>query len=234
MGKILRLVAFAFPGESMTQSLAMFDLDGTLVRCQTQRCFLEQCRERGYIGSATRMKLLLWFGLYKAGVVSEPRRAMEYAYRFAAGWPMERLQQEANECCEQLILPHICPVMRARLEAERNTGRHLLLVSNSIAPLAAAIAGFLKLDGCIGTRLEVKNGLCTGRIEGATAYGVEKVRMVREYVERASLSLTGSSAYADHISDLPFLEMAETAVAVNPCRKLQTAAMARNWEVVFV
>jgi len=231
-GELMRMVCHALSGQAMTRTLAIFDLDGTLVRCQTQRCFLEQCRERGYIGAATRWKLLLWFGLYKAGVVSEPRRAMEYAYRCASGWSLERLTQEAEECLRDLILPHLCPTMTKRIETERNAGRYLLLVSNSIEPLAGAIARYLGFDGCIDTRLETVDGFCTGRIDGSIVYGAAKVRLVREYAASAGLSLDNSVAYADHISDLPLLELASQAVAVNPCRKLHPLALSRNWEVI--
>ncbi|MBI5901426.1 MAG: HAD-IB family hydrolase [Rhodocyclales bacterium] len=216
----------------MTQSLAIFDLDGTLVRCQTQRIFLEYCSERRYIGNVTRWKLLCWFGLYKAGILSEPRRAMEYAYRFAEGWSMARLEQEAEECFRSNLLPYLCLAVTKRVEAERNAGRNMVLVSNSIDPLAGAVARFLGFDGYVSTRLETKNGRCTGQIDGAMVYGEAKVRLVREYAEKNGLSLSDSSAYADHISDLPVLEMAARPVAVNPCRKLHSIATARNWEIV--
>lgn len=230
--KLLCMVIFILPEQTLTQALAIFDLDGTLVRCQTQRCFLEHCRESGLISSVTRLKLLLWFGLYKAGIVSEPRRALEYAYRFAAGWPLERLEQNAAECFNQLILPHLCPIITQRLEFERKTGRHLLLVSNSIEPLVGAIARFLKFDGCIGTSLETENGYCTGRIAGSIVYGAAKVYLVRDYMVKNGLTLTDSIAYADHISDVPLLEIVTRAVAVSPCNKLQAIARQRNWEIV--
>jgi HAD superfamily hydrolase (TIGR01490 family) len=224
--------SLSFQEKQMTQPLAIFDLDGTLVSCQTQRCLLEQCMKRGYIGTFAHARLLLWFGLYKTGLVSKPRRAMEYAYRFAAGWSVEQLEQEIVDCVEHLILPHLNLKMTERVEEERRHGRHLLLVSNSISPMVAVIAKHLRLDGYIGTRLEMIDNHYTGRIAGAIAYENEKVSLVKEYAGNNRLSLSDSVVYGDHISDLPLLEAASKAVAVSPCLKLQTIAMKRNWEIV--
>lgn len=227
------VACFALQGREMSQALALFDLDGTLVRCQTQRCLLAQCRERGHVDALAHGRLLFWFGLYKLGIISDPQRPMAYAYRFTAGWPVEQLALEMAACVESRILPLLDTRLVERVEEERRQGRHLLLVSNSIAPMVTAVARHLRMDGAIGTRLETRFGSYTGKLEGAIAYGREKVRLVRDYAAYRGLSLRGSVAYADHISDLPLLETADRAVAVNPCRRLRPIALARGWEVLY-
>jgi phosphoserine phosphatase len=82
----------------------------------------------------------------------------------------------------------------------------------------------------VGTRLEVVNGRCTGRLDGPFCYGPGKVACIERELGR--WDLVGATAYADSASDLPLLEQCGSAVAVNPDARLLAASEARGWPVL--
>ncbi|MCH8863491.1 MAG: haloacid dehalogenase-like hydrolase, partial [Proteobacteria bacterium] len=72
-------------------------------------------------------------------------------------------------------------------------------------------------------------------IEGANCYGEPKLEMLK--VALADSAGGGGQpphivAYSDHSSDLPLLEWADEAVAVNPSASLRRIATERGFEIV--
>jgi alcohol-forming fatty acyl-CoA reductase len=86
-------------------------------------------------------------------------------------------------------------------------------------------------DDVLCSTLAQENGAYTGELTGAPVAGDARARMLASFARRRGLDLTRSYAYADSISDLPMLEAVGNPVAVNPDRRLRTAAKARGWKV---
>jgi phosphoserine phosphatase len=55
--------------------------------------------------------------------------------------------------------------------------------------------------------------------------------MLASFARKRNVDLLRSYAYADSISDLPMLEAVGRPVAVNPDRRLRSAAEERGWQV---
>ena len=66
----------------------------------------------------------------------------------------------------------------------------------------------------MGTRLDVVDGVLTGRIDGPFCYGTGKLEALERQVGRIDLS--SATAYADSGSDVPLLSRCGQPVAINP------------------
>ena len=87
------------------------------------------------------------------------------------------------------------------------------------------------MDGAIGTKWEIADGVYTGRLDGAFAYGEGKASRLREFAAERGVDLVESWAYTDAVSDLPMLEAVGHPVAVNPEVPLHRLARSRRWPV---
>ena len=86
--------------------------------------------------------------------------------------------------------------------------------------MAELLAHVLVLDGGIGMRSEMRDGVYTGRPGGPFTYREGKAEAIRELAEREGIDLAESYAYSDSESDLPMLRAVGHPVAVNPDAEL--------------
>ncbi len=84
----------------------------------------------------------------------------------------------------------------------------------------------------LGTRLEVLGGRYTGRLAGPHLFGPGKRHGVEQLVRTHGISLARSVGFADHGSDITFLECFGHAVAVRPRQALRREARLRGWETI--
>ena len=78
------------------------------------------------------------------------------------------------------------------------------------------------------------NNRCSGRIEKPLCFGKNKVAMLKKYIHKMNLSinLESSFAYADSLTDVPFLELVGNPVASYPDKELLKLAMNRSWKIL--
>jgi len=109
-------------------------------------------------------------------------------------------------------------------------GDRVVVLSASPQDVVAAVADRLGADVGIGTRAEVDDGRYTGRLDGPFCHGAGKLERLGAVL--GDVDLKAATAYADSMSDLPVLRACGQAIAVNPDRKLRTAASAEGWPVL--
>jgi phosphoserine phosphatase len=100
---------------------------------------------------------------------------------------------------------------------------------------AAPIGALLGFDLVVATRsTHDGTGHLAARIEGENCYGAPKLDMLRAALADISDGAQQPLhivAYSDHASDLPLLDWADEAVAVNPSPALRRIAAARGFPV---
>ena len=130
------------------------------------------------------------------------------------------------------ILPRIYPQMLAVVREHQDAGRPAYIATAASQPAAEILAQALAMDGAIGTKWEIDDGVYTGRLDGAFAYGEGKVSRLREFAAEQGIDLGQSWAYTDAASDLPMLEAVGHPVAVNPDAELAEVAKHEGWDVL--
>lgn len=147
----------------------------------------------------------------------------------AAGADAEPLLEVARSM-GPLLTARVHPTARFLVEHHRRAGDFCVVVSASPHELVEAVVATLGAHRAVGTRVEVRDGRLTGRLDGPFCYGAGKLEALEREV--GLLDLSTATAYADSGSDLPLLEQCGKAVAVNPDAELRRWARAKAWPVV--
>jgi HAD superfamily hydrolase (TIGR01490 family) len=214
----------------MWNEAAVFDLDGTLVRgTSAERLLVPWLVRRGVVG---------WPQLAAAigGLARFPGRGATFALRrnkrWLAGVRVERVVESLEPFLDEVLMPRICPVVSSRLIEEQSRGARTWLLTGAPDFVGRAVASRLNMVGAVATGLEIQNGRFTGEISGRHVFAAAKRDALHDLAREHAVDLAASSGYADHGSDVHFLECFGRAVAVRPDRRLARTARERGWEVL--
>jgi len=130
------------------------------------------------------------------------------------------------------ILPLIYREVLEEAYAHQDAGRRVFIVTAASQELAEVLAQVLVLDGGIGMRSEVRDGVYTGKPAGPFTYREGKAVAIRELATREGIDLSESYAYSDSESDLPMMRTVGHPVAVNPDRALERVAREEGWRIM--
>lgn len=130
------------------------------------------------------------------------------------------------------VLPRVYPQMLRVAYDHQDAGRLAFIVTAASQEMAEMMAHVLVLDGGIGTRSEIEDGVYTGRPDGPFTYRSGKAEAIAQVAAERGIDLAQSYAYSDSESDLPMLDAVGHAVAVNPDGELTRIARERGWQVM--
>jgi HAD superfamily hydrolase (TIGR01490 family) len=218
---------------TVAQAAAFFDLDRTLVRRSSALALAGSFRERGVIGRRQLAKAAAWQLLFTArGASAEAvRRAAEDGLMLLRGFTVEGMQELVAGAMEPVLKPLVYREPLDLVGRHRGRGEPVYIVSAVLQEIVDALAEELGFDGALGSVCEVEDGIYTGS-SLRSCHGEAKAEAVRELAEREGIDLAASTAYSDSHTDLPFLEVVGSPVAVNPDRKLRRIAEERGWQVL--
>ncbi|HEV8044870.1 MAG TPA: HAD-IB family hydrolase, partial [Rubrobacter sp.] len=210
---------------------AIFDVDGTLVGSNVVSYFAWlRMRE---LPAAVRPLWLAGFLIkipYYWGLDKISRAHFNRAfYKNYAGWKPSRARHLGQESFAGFTLVRIFPDALQQLRDHKASGHRVVLLSGALDFLLEPMKDLA--DDVLCSTLAQENGTYTGELTGAPVAGDARARMLASFARRRGLDLSRSYAYADSISDLPMLEAVGNPVAVNPDRRLGTAAKDRGWKV---
>jgi HAD superfamily hydrolase (TIGR01490 family) len=154
--------------------------------------------------------------------------------RILAGIKDQRVVDLARMRADVLagILPRVYPQMLQVVREHQDAGRPSYIVSAASQEMVETLAMVLAMDGAIGTRSEIRDGVYTGRLAGPFVYGEGKATALREFARQEGIDLSASWAYSDSASDLPMLKAVGNPVAVNPDAELAAVARRERWQVL--
>ena len=218
---------------------ALFDCDGTLFAAQYGRGLMKYSSDHGRKGitRAYYASLALPYFLNKYGLLSDETFNRIVTSRLA--WMVKGMtEKEFVYASEWIVNEHALPTERseviARLRDHQSNGHMILLVSGWLTPSLKLLGTHYKVDGVVGTKLEMKDGHYTGRIIPPVITGADKDRYVRDFLSNNDLEIDWSSsyAYADSITDTGLFNLVGHPVAVYPDEKLSLLAQSKNWEII--
>lgn len=216
------------------RAAAFFDVDGTLTRTTIlhpliwyQRAHLSQPRFALWAaGLLLQIPQYLW-------IDRRSRSAFNRAfYRRYAGLDANAVRAWHRDTFLDNLRRRIFPAALACVREHQQQERRIVLLTGGLDFLMRPLAEFVRADDLIAPRLEEKDGLFTGELDGLPVADAEKARLMREHAERHGVDLAQSFAYADSRGDVPMLECVGGAVVVNPKRSLRALAAERGWGVV--
>src|SRR5262249_24885166 len=116
------------------------------------------------------------------------------------------------------------------INRHKRAGREVYICSASPEDYLRVLANELDVDGVVGTRAEVVDGVYTGRMLGELCHGEEKARRVAELATERGIDLHRSFAYSDSLNDVPMLQLVGFPVAMNPDHQLRQLARREGWQ----
>jgi len=209
---------------------AFFDLDQTLVAGFSAFAFFQERLLSGRMSPRELSESLigaLAFSLGRTGF-SGFVSATTAAYR---GLAESVLEEIGEEVFEKHLATQIFPESRALVRAHRQAGHTLAIVSSATRYQAEPLARELGIEHVLCTRLEVEDGIFTGRVVRPTCYGEGKAHAAIALARACDLDLRESFFYTDSHEDLPLLDVVGRPRPLNPNARLAQIAKERQWPV---
>ncbi|WFR83600.1 HAD-IB family hydrolase [Arthrobacter sp. Y-9] len=212
---------------------AFFDVDNTLIRGAS----IFHAARKMYERKVFTLRDAASFGwqqlkfIVRGEKLSDVHEIRDRGMKIAAGIRAEDVATLGDEVFEESISSRIWPGTRALAEQHLRVGRRVWLITATPIELAEPIASRLGLTGALGTRVEVVDGVYTGRLVGDILHGDAKADAARALADAEGLDLAECWAYSDSHNDIPLLSMVGHPVAINPDAGLRRHAKAQNWPV---
>ncbi|MFP4264089.1 MAG: HAD family hydrolase, partial [Halomonas sp.] len=213
-------------------SLAIFDLDNTLLSIDSDHAWGEFLLEQGAVDPvAYREANDRFLADYEAGTL-DIHAFLEVALRPLAENSPEQLAAWHQQFMASKIEPHILPKGEELLARHRTRGDTLLIITATNRFITGPIAERLGVDELIAAEPEIVDGRYTGRVSGTPSYREGKVVRLEAWLADKEHSLEDAWFYSDSHNDLALLERVEYPVAVDPDPSLREVAEARGWRII--
>ncbi len=208
------------------------DLEGTLTTGETWKGLAQYLTRHGHAWPYRR-----FFAARMPGYALTKLRVRDYQMfrerwvaqmpRLLAGFSTTHMGKVAAWVVENELWPKRRTTIIAELEAHRQSGCRVVLVSATYQPVLEAFASKLGVEA-VGTPLEVVEGVLTGHTLGGINSGRNKPMRLADTLRLSNLEV----AYGDTVADIPFLKLSRVPVAVCPDRGLRAHAERYGWRVV--
>lgn len=210
--------------------LALFDLDRTLLDCNSGRLWMMAEWKAGFIGVRDVAWASWWLARYAMGSDEGLDQVFQTAVASLMGSEEAVLDARVDAWFEREVRHRLRPGARDALLRHREAGHRLVLATSSTQYVARRAVDAYGLDHGISTTLAVDAGRFTGGI-AELAVGAEKLTAVRRWADREGVALERCAFYTDSYSDVALMEAVGEPVAVHPDRRLLQHARARGWRI---
>jgi HAD superfamily hydrolase (TIGR01490 family) len=145
------------------------------------------------------------------------------------GMSEDRLVVLADEVFDKVLRPSLYGPALDLVQKSRDAGHEIVLVSGALDLILRLLADHIGGATIIGNRLEMHDGIATGKLQRPIIAGPEKARAVREHARANGHDLDECFAFSDSYSDVPMLSVVGHPAAVNPDKRLALLAKAYSW-----
>ncbi|MGI9250094.1 MAG: HAD family hydrolase [Pseudohongiellaceae bacterium] len=217
----------------MTQKLALFDLDNTLLDGDSDHAWGEFLIGKGLVDAAAhRAENDRHYAAYKAGELDI------HAYvRFTLAPLLDMSSQQRQtlhaEYMRECVAPMILPAARELVRGHQGAGDCCVIITATNKFVTAPIAREFGVEHLLATELEEVDGRFTGEISGTPCFQEGKVVRLNEWlrVQHTAYELEQAVFYTDSVNDLPLLRLVGKPVAVDPDSRLKDEAERCGWAV---
>lgn len=217
---------------SSATTLAIFDLDNTLIAGDSDHLWGDWLVERGIVdGVDYKATNDQFYRDYQAGKL-DIRKYLAFSLRVLAAHPMEKLHDWRAQFVEEKISPIVLPEARALVAEHRSQGHLPMIITATNDFVTTPIASALGIELLLATQAEIQGNRYTGNVLGTPCYQQGKVQRLQAWLDATGLSLAGSWFYSDSHNDLPLLEKVAHPVAVDPDEQLAGIARQRHWPIM--
>jgi HAD superfamily hydrolase (TIGR01490 family) len=216
-------------------NLALFDLDNTLLACDSDYEWGQFLVDRGVLERAAyEAQNAAFYEQYKAGTL-DIHEFLAFALRPLAEHALADLERWHAEFMAARIRPAMTPAARALVRGHLEAGDLCAIVTATNSFVTAPIAREFGIPHLVATEPERIAGRFTGRVAGTPCFREGKIVRVEGWLAAQGRQLRDfpqSRFYSDSRNDLPLLERVTHPVAVDPDPALAAEARRRGWSVI--
>jgi HAD superfamily hydrolase (TIGR01490 family) len=210
---------------------AFFDLDHTVVQGNTGTLYLRDLYADGLITIGQLIQVSWVLLRYKFAMV-DMASLLARAASMLQGTHESELQQRCQRLFDSKIQSKISQAAVEAVRAHQRLGHVVVLLTAQSSYIAEPVCEMLQIPHVLCTRLESKDGLLTGKLDGPACYGEGKCFWAKRFANEHGIDISRSYFYTDSYSDLPMLELVGEKRPVNPDPRLSLEATRRGWTVL--
>ncbi|MCW5553929.1 MAG: HAD family hydrolase [Verrucomicrobiae bacterium] len=211
---------------------AFFDMDGTLLRGESQLSFLLWCLKTRRARLLRSSLVFFRYAAYVAGLTKDARRLRDAGFDLFQGTSATELAEFGQQFFDGCMSRRIRSFASKLLDSHRRNGHAVILVTSALESLAMPLANFLGIEFVVATRLMEQGGVLTGARETPEPYGSGKRQLIEQLCVARGYAPERCYAYGDHISDVELLSWVGHPVVVNPTQRLARVARERHWRIL--
>ncbi len=209
---------------------AFFDMDRTLIRCNSGTLWIRWLRQRREISFYETARALGWLAQYKLSVLDMEAVATKVIASMR-GQSEGELVDKARVFFDELIATEVAPKALEAIARHRADGHVVAILSSSTPYVVEPLARHVGIEHVICTRMNIADGRFDGTHRRPTCYGAGKVHWAEQFAREHDVDLAKSFFYSDSYTDLPMLERVGIARVVNPDTRLKRHAKRVGWQV---
>jgi HAD superfamily hydrolase (TIGR01490 family) len=204
-------------------------MDYTVLDTSSGLEYVKHLRAQRRIGARLMGHIAWWSVLYKVAAV-DMNRAVPKLLSYVGEVSASRLMAESYEWVDLKLKAHIAPRAVELIQAHRQQGHRVALISASTQFAVQPVAEQLDID-FICSQLVIVDDRMTGDVVDPPCYGEGKITWAQRYADQHAAAVSDAYFYTDSYSDQPLLELVGHPVAVNPDTRLKRLAQKRGWPI---
>jgi len=213
-------------------ALALFDLDNTLLSGDSDYEWGQFLVSKNLVDAEVYDQAnKKFYEDYKQGTLD----IVEFC-AFTFTFLSTRTMQELNELHQSFMQESIIPLMgdkaKALIDRHKKQDDTLVIITATNSFVTKPIADAFGVEHLIATEAKIVDGKYTTEIAGTPCFKEGKVTRLNEWLKNNDHSIKDSVFYSDSHNDLPLLELAHNAIAVDPDEILDQVATQRSWEIM--
>ena len=208
---------------------ALFDVDNTLLPGEASEVrFFRFLWRRGLVGWGELSRSVAWLARHVPPFSLHSLRERKV---YLTGKCPADIESYAREFCQAEMIGKLSAQGRARLDAHRQAGHQLILVTGAPDFLIVPLAEFLDVPTVFAAKPEQRDSIYTGALIPPLPYGRGKCELILAHAQGMRLDLAGSYAYGDSPGDRDILELVGYPLVVNPIRGMARTAQRLGWPI---
>ena len=223
---------------ALSNKLALFDLDHTLIPIDSDHEWGEFLVRHGYVDAAEfKRRNDDFYAQYCAGTL-DPVEYLEFALGTLAQYTRPELDAMQAQFMEEVIAPAIRPQALALVQRHLDAGDLVAIITATNRFVTAPIARLFKVEHLIAAMPEEDaTGRPTGKLLGIPTSGAGKVTHMHDWLAKLNqpfVSFGSSHFYSDSHNDIPQLSVVSHPIATNPNAVLTTHAQSHGWPLLHL
>ena len=218
---------------AVNKKLAIFDLDHTILKCNSDHSWLDYLTNKGFIKKEEYFEQNAEFQKKFREANVNYKEYYEFTIQYLRNKSDDYISNIRSDFMKEIIEPSINIYALRLIHKHYDKDDELLLASGTTSIIAGPIAKRLEFKNVVCTKCEQKNNIYTGKIEDPPSLGEGKLINVQTWMQNNGFSnFNGTTFYSDSILDMPLLEKVEKPVAVNPDKELLRVSQDLGWEII--